>query len=180
MCNVLQIPLCGYGGVSNLTILGTTNSPDGRQGLDMGEVKGQQGIKLKISIHNSGPRAGFMQVAAYKLDGSAPLSTERAQLVPSCLVVPQHSSAELQLYYRPDKSEEEKCKGQKSPLSLLVIQCGDEVMRQRLVMTTVSGDKSAAPVSSVNAKFVKEFSHQETVPSGKQGKSSLCNYSVCM
>lgn len=168
----MQLPLCGYGGVSRLEVGGaSSSSTNGQSCLDIGEVKAQRGIKLKVLLYNSGPRAAFVWATCCKLDSSTPLPDSHAHLMPSHMVIPPHSTEQLLLFYRPDQAEETKCRVNKSPLARLLIATGDELVRQRLVWAMGGkggpGEGQLEGVSSACKEFVKEFSHQEKVISGE-------------
>lgn len=133
----------------------------------MGQVTCGRGIKLKISLHNSGPRPAFVRATCRQLDDDAPLSDSHAHLKPSHLVVGAHGSEELVLFYQPDSAEEDRCRKGACPLARLVLESGDEVVRQRLVWEG-KGAGLAARVSAPHREFVGEFAHQEKSASGEE------------
>lgn len=164
----LQVPLCGYGGVSRLEVVGAGPTPnsalDAACALDLGEVTAKRGIKFKVQLYNSGPRAAFVQATCCSLDDHTPLPENRAHLIPSRAVLAPHSTQELQLFYRPDQSEEEKCRVRRNPLALLKIQSGDELVRQHLSWSLREGRGSR--ISTYN-EFVRDFPQQKKSLSGK-------------
>lgn len=162
-----QIPLCGYGGVSNLEVGGVSSTPHGQSCLDVGELVAQQGIKMKLLLYNSGPRAAFVRARCCKLESSSPMLDNHAHLKPSHLVIAPHSTEELLLFYRPDLTEETKCKVSKSPLAHVLLESGDELVRQRLVWGVKGEGKPVNPSSSSHKDFTKDFTHQEKATSGK-------------
>ena len=186
--SILQVPLCGYGGVSRLEVGGVGPSPstgapegpkeEGGSGqsscLDIGEVKAGRGIKFNVLLYNSGPRAAFVRATCCGLDSHAPLPDTHAHLVPSRVVILPHSTQELPLFYRPGRAEEEKCRVGKSPVARLVLQSGDELMRQRLVWAIRKGVEEGAGdgaesrtlLTPTSREFVKEFTQRSKTASG--------------
>ena len=131
-----RIPLCGYGGSSRVEVISARHSTTGA-GLwvDMGPVTTKKKSSVKISIYNSGSRAGFVKAVCTSLDRGvdiSPLSSTHASIVPSeCVLQPQQMQ-ELTLTYQPLSREEVvKCAESVSPLARLVLVHGDEIMRQR-------------------------------------------------
>ncbi len=193
-CTPFKVPLCGYGGVSRLEVGGVIPSPSsvppppgsgegsgGQSCLDLGEVRAGQGIKLNVLLYNSGPRAAFVHAACCGLEGGhAPFPDSHAHLVPSRVVIAPHSTEELPLFYRPTKAEEEKCRVSKSPLARLVLEFGDEVVRQRLVWAVrkeveegggEGEGEGRAPrtiLTPTCREFVKEFTQHAKIASGKK------------
>lgn len=150
---------------------GVTFSADRKRFLDLGEVKKGRGIKLKLLLFNSGPRAAFLRAVCHKLDDSVPISDNHIHLAPSNLIILPHSTEEVTLYYRPNQAEEDKCRVSTSALSRLVIYTGDEVVRQQLLKTAKEReektDKEYPPISSgTNAAFIKDFANQEKISTG--------------
>ena len=132
----------------------------------MGQVAADQGIKLKVSLYNSGPRAAFVRASCCKLESHTPLPDSHAHLKPSHLVIAPHSTEQLLLFYRPDEAEETKCKLSKSPLAHILLETGDELVRQRLVWG-LKGEGTLARVSSDHQDFTRDFTHQEKATAGK-------------
>ena len=151
--------------------MGGVNSSDGQQFLDIGEVRGNCGIKLKVLLYNSGPRAAFVRAVCQQLEASATLPEHRARIVPSNLVILPHSTGELLLFYHPSPAEEERCEVSKNPLAQLLIHTGDEIVRQcltRVVKEGREGRKKEGEVFSLFIQeFVEEFFHQDKVTAGK-------------
>lgn len=61
--------------------------------------------------------------------------------------------------------EEDECSVEPSSLARLVIQSGDECLRQKLVQA-VKGKERSSTLSSANSMFVKDFPNQEKVVTG--------------
>ena len=155
--------------MSRLEVVGAGPSPnsalDTACALDLGEVKAKRGIKFKVQLYNSGPRAAFVQATCCSLDDHAPLPENHAHLIPSRAVVAPHSTQELQLFYRPTQSDEDMCQVSKNPLALLKIQSGDELVRQQLSWSLREGRGSR--VSTGYNEFVTNFPQQKKSLSGK-------------
>lgn len=160
--------MCGYGGASKLEVGGVSSSPEGRPCLDLGAVETDRGIKLKVLLYNSGPRAAFVHATCCHLESATPFPDSHAHLIPSRVVVAAHSSQELLLYFKPDKDDAEKCRVSKSPLALLKIQSGDELVRQRLVWANEEGEEGEGGkgkiVDPTYKQFLTGFSQQKKVP----------------
>lgn len=150
---------------------GVIHSPNGQSSLDLGTVKAGCGIKLKVLLNNSGPRAAFVHATCCKPESSTPLLDSHAHLIPSRVVVAAHSTQELLLYYRPDQHEEQKCRVSNNPLALLRIQSGDELMRQHLVRANEEEEGEGGRKGKVLDKlFLTGFSQQKKAPSASSGK----------
>lgn len=148
---------------------GVSSTPHGQSCLDIGEVVAQQGIKMKVLLYNSGPRAAFVRATCCKLESSTPMPDSHAHLKPSHLVIAPHSTEQLLLFYRPDQTEEAKCKVSKSPLAHMLLETGDELVRQRLIWGQ-KGEGKQTNRSSTHDDFTKDFTHQEKATSGKPGR----------
>lgn len=167
----VQLPLCGYGGASSLEVVGVSSSNDGRSCLELGAVKVACGIKLKVLLYNSGPRAAFVRATCCKLESSTPLPESHAHLVPSWSVIAANSTQEVVLYYRPDPGEEEKCQVGKTPLALLRVQSGDELMRQRLVWA--DGEGRGKVLDPTCKQFVSDFPQQKKSSPASSGRLAM-------
>lgn len=148
--------------------------------LEVGEVKAGRGIKFKVLLYNSGPRATFVRVTCCKLETQQQqqlqqLPDNHAHLAPSRAVIGPHSTQEVQLFYRPTPADEEKCRvssdggGGKTPLALLRLESGDELMRQRLVWADAEGGARITDPTCSN--FLADFAFSQprkTATSGKE------------
>lgn len=147
-------------------MVGASSTPHGQACLEMGRVSAEHGIKLKVMLYNSGPRAAFVRTTCRQLDGSTLLPDGHAHLAPSCLVLAPHGTEQVVLYYRPERAEEEKCRLGKSPLACLVLETGDELVRQRLVWGMKKKAVSHSDTSPTHEEFTSDFTHQEKATSG--------------
>lgn len=148
-------------------MVGVGSSPDGGQSsLDLGAVKAGCGIKLKVLLYNSGPRAAFVKAACCKLESSTPVPESHAHLVPSRSVIAANSTQEVLLYYRPDQEEGRKCRVGKNALALLRVDSVDELMRQRLVWADGEGRGKGGQVMDPTCRqFLSDFpQHQKSSP----------------
>ena len=133
-----RIPLCGYGGTSRIEIINVRRSTSGGVWVDVGPVAVQTESTVKISLYNSGSRAGFVKALVLPVDEEeegeslSPLPLTQASITPSeCVLQPQQIK-ELSVTYRPSSGEEvEKCLEATAPLARLVFVHGDEIIRQR-------------------------------------------------
>ena len=173
-----RIPLCGYGGSSRVEVISARHSTTGA-GLwvDMGPVTTKKKSSVKISIYNSGSRAGFVKAVCTSLDGGvdiSPLSSTHASIVPSeCVLQPQQMQ-ELTLTYQPLSREEVvKCAESVSPLARLVLVHGDEIMRQRFRQFIAGngpreeeGEEGERKLDNkFNENFLRDYPGQEAVVS---------------
>ena len=172
-----RIPLCGYGGSSRVEVISARHSTTGA-GLwvDMGPVTTKKKSSVKISIYNSGSRAGFVKVVCTSLDGGvdiSPLSSTHASIVPSeCVLQPQQMQ-ELTLTYQPLSREEvDKCAEAVCPLARLVLVHGDEIMRQRFrkfIAGNGPGEEEREGERKLdnkfNENFLRDYPGQEAVVS---------------
>ena len=132
-----RIPLCGYGGTSRIEIINVRRSTSGGVWVDVGPVAVETESTVKISLYNSGSRAGFVKalvLPVYEEEGESlsPLPLSQASITPSeCVLQPQQIK-ELSVSYRPSSGEKvEKCLEATAPLARLVFIHGDEITRQR-------------------------------------------------
>ena len=172
----LQVPMCGYGGASKLEVGGVSSSPSGQPCLDLGTVEADRGIKLKVLLYNSGPRAAFVHATCCHLESSTPLPDSYAHLVPSQVIIPSHSTQEVLLYFKPDEEDVKKCRVGKNPLALLKIQSGDELVRQRLVWANEEGGgkeggRECKVLDPACKQFLMGFSQQKKAPASSGEKN---------
>lgn len=169
--------MCGYGGISRLEVGGVKFTPSGGHQLDIGELRLSHGKKVKVLLYNSGPRTTFIHAMWQELESHTPLPDSRAHIIPPNLVIPAHSTGEIQLFYHPNKMEEEKCRVGKYSLARLVIYSGDECVRQKLVQAVkekeTRKERSSSPTTIVDT-FAKDFPGQEKVVAG------MCVHCTCV
>jgi len=121
-------------------------------------------------MYNSGSRASVVHVSCLELDSHTPIPDTRVHISPSAVVVPAHSTGEIHLYYRPSKEEEEKCESRAAvPVAQLLVQSGDECVRQKLIHalrekrpTGGRGNKSSPFIT----RYLTDLPSQEEVKKG--------------
>ncbi len=134
--------------------------------MDIGDIHQSNNKKVKVLMYNSGPRASFVHVTCQELDGHASLPESRAHVSPSTLVIAAHSTGEVSLYYRPMKAEVGGCVKSGVPLARLVIQNGDECIRQKLMASMEEDAGRKGSGSGAIEKFLKDLPSQDEVESG--------------
>ena len=174
-----RIPLCGYGGTSGIEVISARRSTSGGLWVDLGPVTVQHKSSVKISLYNSGSRAGFVKALVLPVNESgedfSPLPPSKASVSPSeCVLQPQQIK-ELMITYTPTSSDEvEKCLEATTPLARLVVIHGDEILRQRFQTACMAGGEEGEGEEGTveytlnnqfNQNFLPEFPGQESVES---------------
>ena len=128
-----RIPLCGYGGQARLEVINAHHSTSGRLWVDLGPVTLQRKSTVKLSLYNSGSRAGFVKMMCVSLnEGEEVLPTTQASVSPSQCILQPRQKLEVTLSYQPLSEDEVAKYAEKvSPLARLVLVHGDELARQR-------------------------------------------------
>ncbi|CAI8051329.1 Centrosomal protein of 192 kDa [Geodia barretti] len=121
-----RIPLCGYGGTSRIEIINVRRSTSGGVWVDIGPVAVQTESTVKISLYNSGSRAGFVKALVLPVDEEEEAATDKG------------TECHVQTLLRRRGG---KCLEGTAPLARLVFVHGDEIIRQRFQRALRQGVK---------------------------------------
>lgn len=163
-----KIPLCGYGGTSNVELVNVPKSSGGHL-LDLGQVSTGSRSVSKISLHNSGHGTAFVKVLCYPVgESSSPLPPSQVAVSPTEFILPPQAAKELLVIFT---GEPKPSATPGSPLAQLVFFTGDEIVRGRFVRA-VSGGLQLGNL--FNKMFVKQLPEQNSIA----GEMELSSFEV--
>uniref|UniRef100_A0A7M4EJL6 Centrosomal protein 192 n=1 Tax=Crocodylus porosus TaxID=8502 RepID=A0A7M4EJL6_CROPO len=163
-----SIPLCGYGGTSNVILEDVRKVSDcyviKLNGLLPGKLK-----KVSFRIRNTGSRAAYVRTLCFSdLKTRALMDLKMISVFPEKFVLKEKTQEVVTITWNPVEREEIFNKTSTSLLATICLFCGDEVSRQqycRAILCKPEAAKQMLPEHSVlrNVKFDEEFRGEQLV-----------------
>nr|XP_028693727.1 centrosomal protein of 192 kDa isoform X8 [Macaca mulatta] len=157
---VIEIPLSGYGGTSNLILEGVKKLSDSYMVTVNGLVPGKES-KIVFSVRNTGSRAAFVKAVGFKDSQKKILLDPKVlRIFPDKFVLKERTQEDVTLIYNPsDRGINNKTA---TELSTVYLFGGDEISRQqyrRALLHKPEMIKEILPEHSVfqNINFVEAF-----------------------
>ncbi|XP_019380490.1 PREDICTED: centrosomal protein of 192 kDa isoform X2 [Gavialis gangeticus] len=163
-----SIPLCGYGGTSNVILEDVRKVSDcyviKLNGLLPGKLK-----KVSFRVRNTGSRAAYVRTLCFSdLKTRALMDLKMISVFPEKFVLKEKTQEVVTITWNPVEREEIFNKTSTSLLATICLFCGDEVSRQqyrRAILCKPEAAKQMLPEHSVlrNVKFDEEFRGEQLV-----------------
>ncbi|KYO35334.1 centrosomal protein of [Alligator mississippiensis] len=163
-----SIPLCGYGGTSNVILEDVRKVSDcyviKLNGLLPGKLK-----KVSFRVRNTGSRAAYVRTLCFSdLKTRALMDLKTISVFPEKFVLKEKTQEVVTITWNPVEWEEIFNKTGTSLLATICLFCGDEVSRQqyhRAILCKPEAAKQILPEHSVlrNVKFDEEFRGEQLV-----------------
>ncbi|XP_054720285.1 centrosomal protein of 192 kDa-like [Uloborus diversus] len=155
---VFSIPLSGYGGISNVKVLGLPDRKGVGYYLDIGVPTHGKNVMEQFMIQNMGSRAAFVKIFL-SADGFTPHCTQNViSIHPSEFVLLENERKDILVSFNCTK---ERFTGDYGVISIIY---GDEIMRQRLRAIKDSKPKETLNDSVQDVNFDVYYEGEKQVP----------------
>ncbi|RDD44115.1 Centrosomal protein of 192 kDa [Trichoplax sp. H2] len=128
-----QIPLQGYGGTSQIGLLGVRELADGYF-AKLDELSANRLSVVRFTITNTGDRAAFVKLIGYDDEQKTRISgLDRLVIIPDEFVIADNAEKNIVVRFTPNPEDIARCKRGITLMTTIVAYTGDEICRQRYI-----------------------------------------------